>query len=814
MLRTGLKIKAIILQVICTVIILATTGSIYVKRDYVESTRTIGMLLSAFTFDLAFDLDYAFTWPMALPSFARIHFALALGVLGLQLTLNAFFRVYYVRELFFLAVIKTKTHLSAFTYSRACSLARQGLGLDKHGTVMIHQTFVEEKIKAQTNSSGNEGMAESANVAVIIEEAQPQAKDEMAEQLGSKTSMKAILLVYRLLGLVLTVALQVDASVLRFKISRELNILKRKVTRLLDEGGIREESTVFAEGNMKEENEDYHDPPYYARAAKEALLERQRRFGEEHERAKAELEASQQTYSSAKDALEIWKGTDKGSLAKAACEAVEFTTGRVVASGKARGASFPGMVHLSLVDFDVREAISSIGLGSNETMPTSQLMKFFVGHEFPDVKSLFLDGLGDFQQEDFVPFAETMPNVQVLSMKESTTHLKIDALMALKWKFLALDMRKCKNMHGNIQALEKCTELASVNLQNCEEIEGDIKVLSSCPNLIEVYMGSTNVQGTLPGIVIKLISEGNANFKGCRGPFSLSTDFSSINDITKIDLSSLGACLQDDIKVLEACPQLNSVSFSDCGKIKGDIRVLEKIPQLTSVNFSDCFEITGNIQVLENCKQLTSVNFYNCQKIEGSFEAFKAVSALLKLNIAYTGIDCKKALELMPMPWATQIQKLDLSGTNAEGDIQVLENMTQLTSVDFYRCDEITGDIKALEKCTQLTSVNFKFCSKIEGDIAVLASLKQLTSISMSGSSGAYMNITGNIQALEKCTQLTRVSFRRCKTIEGNIQVLEKCTQLRGVGFEGCEKIEGSKSAFKKALPKCEIKIENTKVSL
>ena len=50
--------------------------------------------------------------------------------------------------------------------------------------------------------------------------------------------------------------------------------------------------------------------------------------------------------------------------------------------------------------------------------------------------------------------------------------------------------------------------------------------------------------GTLPGIVIKLISEGNAKFDNCDGPFYLPTDLSSIKDIKKIDLSSLGDRLQ------------------------------------------------------------------------------------------------------------------------------------------------------------------------------------------------------------------------------------------------------------------------------
>ena len=52
----------------------------------------------------------------------------------------------------------------------------------------------------------------------------------------------------------------------------------------------------------------------------------------------------------------------------------------------------------------------------------------------------------------------------------------------------------------------------------------------------------------------------------------------------------------------------------------------------------------------------------------GKFEDFKALGALLELNIGNTRVDCKNALEVLPtMPWAGQIQKLDLSETDAEG---------------------------------------------------------------------------------------------------------------------------------------------------
>ena len=53
----------------------------------------------------------------------------------------------------------------------------------------------------------------------------------------------------------------------------------------------------------------------------------------------------------------------------------------------------------------------------------------------------------------------------------------------------------------------------------------------------------------------------------------------------------------------------------------------------------------------------------------GKFEDFKVLGALLELDIGYCKkIDCKNALEVLPtMPWAAQIQKLRLSGTDAEG---------------------------------------------------------------------------------------------------------------------------------------------------
>ena len=64
--------------------------------------------------------------------------------------------------------------------------------------------------------------------------------------------------------------------------------------------------------------------------------------------------------------------------------------------------------------------------------------------------------------------------------------------------------------------------------------------------------GCEKIKGPLPGVVIKLISEGKANLDGCKGPFTIGDDLSAIADIKKIDLSSLGSRLQGEYEALTA----------------------------------------------------------------------------------------------------------------------------------------------------------------------------------------------------------------------------------------------------------------------
>merc|ERR1711998_428947 len=105
-----------------------------------------------------------------------------------------------------------------------------------------------------------------------------------------------------------------------------------------------------------------------------------------------------------------------------------------------------------------------------------------------------------------------------------------------------------------------------------------------------------------------------------------------------------------------------------------------------SVNLDDCGKFTL-AKDLSDIKDITSIDLSNISSLEGKFEDFKGLGALLELDIGFCKkIDCKNALEVLPtMPWAAQIQKLALPGTDAEGDIQVLSSCPGLTEVNMLQ---------------------------------------------------------------------------------------------------------------------------------
>ena len=117
-----------------------------------------------------------------------------------------------------------------------------------------------------------------------------------------------------------------------------------------------------------------------------------------------------------------------------------------------------------------------------------------------------------------------------------------------------------------------------------------------------------------------------------------------------------------DIQVLEKCTQLTNVLLNNCGKITGGCCFEERsfLRLRPSALFWKKFLLS------ESCSNFSSGS-QNLQKFPGNF------LALIELSRSLT-----PALPTLSILFHT-------------GDIQALGNCTQLTSVNFYRCEKITG---------------------------------------------------------------------------------------------------------------------------
>ena len=96
---------------------------------------------------------------------------------------------------------------------------------------------------------------------------------------------------------------------------------------------------------------------------------------------------------------------------------------------------------------------------------------------------------------------------------------------------------------------------------------------------------------------------------------------------------------------------------------------LKKIPGFFFALRALCRSLTPALPACQSSSHSHFLVILYASVPTGKFEDFKALGALLELSIGRCEtIDCKKALEVLPtMPWAAQIRKLDLSGTDVEG---------------------------------------------------------------------------------------------------------------------------------------------------
>ena len=82
------------MQLISTVVLLATTASFYLDQDWTASLDRAAALVHALKIDFGFNVNYTFGWPK-LPHLGEIYFLFSFSVLTSQLVIKYFIRFYY-----------------------------------------------------------------------------------------------------------------------------------------------------------------------------------------------------------------------------------------------------------------------------------------------------------------------------------------------------------------------------------------------------------------------------------------------------------------------------------------------------------------------------------------------------------------------------------------------------------------------------------------------------------------------------------------------------------------------------------------------
>ena len=116
--------------------------------------------------------------------------------------------------------------------------------------------------------------------------------------------------------------------------------------------------------------------------------------------------------------------------------------------------------------------------------------------------------------------------------------------------------------------------------------------------------------------------------------------------------------------------------------------------------------------MLGNCTQLTSVNFYNCKKITGACCLEERSFLSLRTSALFLEeFSCMRILlEFSRVARRTCRNFLEFSSLYPKPFAHSPPALPACLLILFH-----SGDIQVLEKCTQLTKVNFYECRRITG---------------------------------------------------------------------------------------------------
>jgi hypothetical protein len=270
----------------------------------------------------------------------------------------------------------------------------------------------------------------------------------------------------------------------------------------------------------------------------------------------------------------------------------------------------------------------------------------------------------------------------------------------------------------------------------------------------------------------------------------------------------------DDFSVFERFSSLRSLKFhhTNITSIKDDFLNLSCLTNLERFVTRDC-ENDNPKQNLDFLKPLTKLNHLvlgvtsklgwtnassiSCLNQLTHFELKKGAN-----DLSLSHLSCLTMLEVLDASYMEsliegnieslsklrKLKKLSLAGQCVHGNISVLIDMTNLTSLIFNNCS-VMGDISSLSKLRKLSRLSLS--SPLSGDIEVMSNFIKLESCFL-----GHLSVHGDIAVLSHLTATTNLVIQHCSKIEGDISCLSKLTKLKELKLMHCPGIKGSWSSI------------------
>lgn len=218
---------------------------------------------------------------------------------------------------------------------------------------------------------------------------------------------------------------------------------------------------------------------------------------------------------------------------------------------------------------------------------------------------------------------------------------------------------KYQNMYGKTEDFQGASLVEELWLAN-SAIEGDIAGFGLCSSLRKLYLGYTDVFGSIVSL--------------------------SGTSLEILSIFNTAVCC--DLKELDTLPSLYWFNVNNTS-VYGDLEGISTLTKLKVFDVSDT-DIDGNISALSNLTNLEEI-WLNQEAIHGD------IGSLSKL---------------------TQLKKIHLNKMNIYGDIGVFGNMTGLTNIELESLS-VTGDIRVTESLYDLQVLKISKCP-VGGTMPVL----------------------------------------------------------------------------------------------